>query len=94
VPSSIILAEKYSNLLSQKFLTVTANYDYGPSKSIALSECNYESSDESIAFVGHSGFISGISKGYAVITVNYKENNVTKSDSIDVIVKTLPNPEG
>ena len=94
MPSSIILAEKYSNLLSQKFLTVTANYDYGPSKSIALSECNYKSSDESIAFAGHGGLISGISKGYAVITVSYTENGITKSGSIDVIVKTLPSPEG
>ena len=94
LPSSIILAEKYSNLLSQKFLTVTANYDYGPSKSIALSECDYKSSDENIAFAGHGGFISGISKGYAVITVNYTENGITKNGSIDVIVKTLPSPEG
>ncbi|MBA7536877.1 hypothetical protein ES705_29142 [subsurface metagenome] len=86
VPSSIILTETYSNLLTQNFLTITANYDYGPSKSIALSECNYKSSDVNKAFVGHTGVISGTSKGSAVITVNYTENGIKKSDTIDVIV--------
>jgi len=94
VPAYIILAEKYSNLLAQKFLTVTANYDYGPSKSIALSECNYKSSDANIASVGHAGLISGISKGSAVITISYTENRVTKSGTIDVYVRTLPSGEG
>jgi len=86
VPSSMTLIETYSNLLTQNFLKVTANYDYGPSKSIALSECNYKSSDTNIAFVGHAGVISGTSKGSAVITVSYTENGITKSDTIDVIV--------
>lgn len=86
VPSSITLTETYSNLLTQNFLTITANYDYGPSKSIALSECNYKSSDANKAFVGHTGVISGTSKGSAVITVSYTENGIKKSDTIDVIV--------
>ena len=86
IPSSITLMETYSNLLTQNFLTITANYDYGPSKSIALSECNYRSSDVNKAFVGHTGVISGTSKGSAVITVSYTENGVTKSDTIDVII--------
>jgi len=86
VPSSMTLTETYSNLLTQNFLTVTANYDYGPSKSIALSECNYKSSDANITFVGHAGVISGTSKGSAVITVSFTENGITKSDTIDVIV--------
>lgn len=38
------------------------------------------------AFVGHTGVISGTSKGSAVITVSYTENGITKSDTIDVIV--------
>ena len=86
VPSSITLTETYSNLLTQNSLTITANYDYGPSKSIVLSECNYKSSDANIAVVGHTGVISGTSKGSAVITVSYTENGITKSDTIDVIV--------
>ena len=94
VPAYIILAEKISNLLAQKFITITANYDYGPSKSIALGECNYESSDENIASVDRIGMISGISKGSAVITVNYSENGITKSDTIDIFVRALPSGEG
>jgi ribosomal protein L21E len=86
IPSSITLTETYSNLLTQNFLTITANYDYGSSKSIALSECNYKSSDANKAFVGHTGVISGTSKGSAVITLSYTENGVTKSDTIEVIV--------
>ena len=86
VPSSITLTETYSNLLTQNFLKVTANYDYGPSKSIALSGCNYKSSDAKKVFVGHTGVISGTSKGSAIITVSYTENSVTKSDTIEVIV--------
>ena len=86
VPSSITLTETYSNLLTQNFLKVTANYDHGTSKSIALSACNYKSSDTNRAFVGHTGVISGTSKGSAVITVSYTENGVTKSDTIEVIV--------
>jgi len=86
VPSSITLTETYSNLLTQNFLTVTANYDHGTTKSIALSACNYKSSDTNIAFVGHAGLISGTSKGSAVITVSYTENSITKSDTIEVIV--------
>lgn len=86
VPSSITLTETYSNLLTQNFLKVTANYDYGPSKSIVLSACNYKSSNTNIAFVGHTGVISGTSKGSAVITVSFTENGITKSDTIEVIV--------
>ena len=86
IPTSITLIETYSNLLNQNFLNVTANYDYGPSKSIALSECNYKSSNTNIAFVGHTGVISGTSKGSAGITVSYSENGIMKSDTIDVIV--------
>ena len=86
VPASITLIETYSNLLNQNILNVTANYDYGPSKSIALSECDYKSSNTNIAFVGHTGVISGTSKGSVGITVSYSENGITKSDTIDVIV--------
>ena len=86
VPSSITLTETYSNLLTQNFLTITANYDYGLSKSIALSECHYESSNANIAFVGHTGVIAGVSKGSVVITASYTENGIKKSDTIDIIV--------
>jgi len=86
IPSTMTLAEEDSNVLNLIFLIVTANYDYGPSKNIALRNCTYESSNTNIVSVGHTGVISGIFNGSATITVSYTEGNVTKSDTVDVTV--------
>ena len=86
IPSTMTLAEEDSNLLNLIFLIVTANYDYGPSKNIALRNCTYESSNTNIASVGHTGMISGIFNGSATITVSYTEGDVTKSDTVDITV--------
>jgi len=86
LPSTIALMETYSNLLTQNIFNVFALYDDGISKSIELNKCNYTSSDENIAFVGPGGIISGTSKGSAIVTVSYTENNITKSDTVDVLV--------
>jgi hypothetical protein len=86
IPSTMTLAEEDSNLLNLIFLIVTANYDYGPSKTIALRNCTYESSNTNIASVGHTGVISGIFNGSATITVSYTEGDVTKSDTVDITV--------
>ena len=86
IPSTMTLAEEVSNVLNLISLIVTANYDYGPSKNIALRNCTYESSNTNIADVGHTGVISGIFNGSATITVSYTEEKVTKSDTIDVTV--------
>jgi len=86
IPSTMTLAEEDSNLINLILLIVTANYDYGPSKTIPLRNCTYESSNTNIAAVGHTGVISGIFNGSATITVSYTEGNVTKSDTVDVTV--------
>jgi len=86
LPSTITLMETYSNLLTQNYFEVSAFYDDGTSKSIELNKCNYTSSDGNIAFVGPGGIISGTSKGSAIVTVSYTENDITKSDNIDVLV--------
>jgi hypothetical protein len=86
IPSTMILPEEDSNVINLIFLIVTANYDYGPSKNIALRNCTYESSNTNIVSVGHTGVISGIFNGSATITVSYTEGDVTKSDTIDVTV--------
>jgi len=86
IPSTMILAEEDSNLINLIYLIVTANYDYGPSKTIALRNCTYESSNRNIAAVGHTGVISGIFNGVAAITVSYTEGEVTKSDTVEVTV--------
>jgi len=89
-PSSIQLTREDSNLLVFNFLTITANYDYGPDKKVSLKDAVYISSDSNIATVGHAGVISGVHPGTAVVTVNYTENGITKSDTIDIIVSELP----
>ena len=86
IPSTMTLAEEDSNVLNLISLIVTANYDYGPSKNIALRDCTYESSNTNIADVGHTGVISGIFNGSTTITVSYTEGDVTKSDTIDLTV--------
>ena len=85
-PDSIILMETYSNLLTQNFLKVTALYNDGSSQLIELSQCDFKSSNKNIAFAGHTGIISGTSKGSAIITVSYTENNITQSDNVEVVV--------
>jgi uncharacterized protein YjdB len=74
--------------------SITANYDYGASKTVALSECSYESSDTSNATVSNIGVIKGISAGSATITVSYTEGEITKSDTINVTVTTPSPPTG
>ena len=75
---------------SSWFVTsITANYDYGNSKSIALSECSYESSNTNNATVSNSGVITGKSAGSATITVSYTDGSVTKSDTINVTVTAI-----
>jgi hypothetical protein len=86
IPSTMTLAEEDSNIINLIALIVFANYDYGPSKNIALRNCTYESSNTNIADVGHTGVISGIFNGSAIITVSYTEGNVTKSDTVDLTV--------
>ena len=90
LPSAMRLAREDSNMLSFNFLTVTANYDYGPTKSVSLADCVYTSSDSNIATVGHTGVISGVHPGSATITVSYTKNGIKKSDSMEVIVSELP----
>jgi uncharacterized protein YjdB len=74
--------------------SITANYDYGASKTVALSECSYESSNTSNATVSNIGVIKGISAGSATITVSYTEGEITKSDTINVTVTTPSPPTG
>ncbi len=90
IPSTMSLTDKYPILLTLNFSMVVANYDYGPSKAIALSDCSYESSNTSIATMSSTGVISGISAGSATITVSYTEGDVTKSDTINVTITQLP----
>jgi len=86
VPSSITLMETYSSFMTENTLKITATYSDGSKKPIALNECVYESNNQNVAFVGHTGIISGTSKGIAEILVSYTEDDVTKKDTVKVFV--------
>ena len=88
IPSTMSLPDhvEYPSLFALNFLIVTANYDYGPSKIIALRKCSYESSNTSIVKMSSEGKIAAISPGSATITISYTEGEITKSDAIDVNV--------
>ncbi len=90
IPSTMSLPMEYPSLLTLNFLIVTANYDYGPSKTIALRNCIYESSNTSIVKMSSEGMFAAISPGSANITVSYTEGDVTRNDTIDVTVTSLP----
>jgi len=72
---------------SSTITSITANYYSGSSTDLALTDCNYDSNNDSIATVSGSGVITGVSTGSATITVSYTEGGVTKTDTISVTVE-------
>ena len=86
---------------SQTIDSITAYYfDSGPAV-IKLSACSY-SSNSNHATVNSVGTITGISKGSATITVSYTDVEITKTDTVTIIVNepeaptakinTIPDP--
>jgi len=78
---------------SDTITSVTAHYDNGTEASIALSACTYESSKPTLITV-NNGIInvsSSCTATTAIITVSYTEDDVTKSDTVNV---TVPAPTG
>jgi len=80
---------------SKAITSVTAHYDNGTSADIALSACTYGSNKPSTATVSSSGIIKGIASCSAstpvTITVSYTKDNITKTDTVSVVV-TNPSP--
>lgn len=73
---------------SDTITSVTAHYDNGTEASIALSACNYESSKPTLITV-NNGIInvsSSCTATTAIITISYTEDDVTKSDTVNVTV--------
>jgi uncharacterized protein YjdB len=68
--------------------SITASYNYGPDKTIALSDCSYDSEDESIATVA-IGVITAVEAGPATITITYSEGGITKTDTVVVTVNAI-----
>lgn len=80
VPDTITLS-----LGATKQLKVTAYYNDGFTPKIT-SDCNYVSSDPSIAFVSVNGLIVGEGFGTATITVTYISDEVVFTDTVKITV--------
>jgi len=73
--------------------SITASYNYGPDKDIALADCRYSSDNETVATVA-TGVVTGVGAGSATITVTYTEGTITKEGTVEVTVKPIsPNLE-
>jgi hypothetical protein len=82
LPSSMNLDIGESETIS----SITAHYDDASSEGVALSDCSYSSSDSGCATVDSNGTITGVSDSLAIITVSYTKDEITKTDTIEVIV--------
>jgi len=71
--------------------SITASYNYGPDKDIALADCSYSSNNEVIATVD-TGVVTGEAQGSAIITVSYTEGTITKEDTVVVTVNPIIPP--
>jgi len=86
LPASTSIAIGSSETIS----SVTAYYDNGVSAAIALTACTYVSNQTNVTVVNGVITVSAsCTATTAIITVSYKENDVTKSDTVTV---TVPAP--
>jgi hypothetical protein len=77
---------------SQTITSVTAYYDNGTSANIALSSCIYESNQANVTVTnGKISVSTTCAATAATITVSYTEDNITKTDTVNV---TIPAPSG
>jgi len=76
---------------SKTITSVTAYYDNGTSADIALTTCTYASNNTKLTVAnGVITVSSTCSATTAIITVSYTENDITKSDTVNVTVTTPP----
>ena len=78
---------------SQYIISVTAYYSDSSTANISLTNCNYSSSNPTCSTVNDGGTISGILEGTAAITISYTENEITKTDTIEITVATTTQDE-
>jgi hypothetical protein len=77
---------------SQTITSVTAYYDNGTSANIALSSCIYESNQANVTVTnGKISVSTTCAATAATITVSYTEDNITKTDTVNV---TIPATSG
>jgi hypothetical protein len=88
LPSSMTISAGSSKTIT----SITAHYDNGTSAGIALSACTYVSNQTSVTVSNRVITVSpSCTPTTAIITVSYTEDDVTKSDTVNV---TVPAPTG
>jgi hypothetical protein len=88
LPSSMTISAGSSKTIT----SITAHYDNGTSAGIALTACTYGSNNSKVTVInGKINVLSSCTATTAIITVSYTEDDVTKSDTVNVIV-TVPAP--
>lgn len=81
----------FTSLNSTRPITsITAVYSDGSSASIDKADCNYTSDKPTVATVSTEGVVTSKSAGSAIITVSYTEDEITKSDTINVTITYSP----
>jgi len=69
-----------------KINSITAYYLDGTNKKLPFEKCDLLSINKNVAIISESGEITAVSEGETTIWAIYTENNVTRSDSIQVYV--------
>jgi len=78
---------------SQTFNSLTAYYSDSSSANVNLTACNYSSSNTARATVNNSGTITAVFDGSAIVTVSYTEDEITKTDTVEVTIGTVTQNE-
>jgi hypothetical protein len=78
---------------SQTFNSVAAYYSDSSSANINLSACDYSSSNPDCATVINSGTVTAVSDGSSTITISYTEDEITKTDTVEVTIGTVTQNE-
>jgi len=69
--------------------SITASYNYGLDKAIALADCSYSWDTGGIASVTDS-LLTGVAGGSDTLYVDYTEGTITKEDTVAVTVNPIP----
>lgn len=83
---------RWGQMLMPMDYTITAHYSDGPSADIWHINCTWSSSKPDIVNVNDGGMITPLVKtaDFAVVTMEYTEGGITKSDTIAVTVLPYP----
>jgi len=81
----------FATINSTKSITsITATYSDSSSAAIDRADCIYTSDKPTIASVSIDGIVTSKSTGSAIITVSYTEDEIVKSDTVNVTVTYSP----